>query len=141
MRPSLRRTVTGGALSMTFLGAGLVAAPSASAAAAYNGACGTGYSVVNSGAVGTRGMTYLTYSAATGKNCIVTIRNTPGTGVYIYAGFQLANQGNTAVDDHGTYTSYAGPVYISGKGSCIDWSGAIGPAPEQYVIRYATNCG
>lgn len=34
-----------------------------------------------------------------------------------------------------------GPVYISGKGSCIDWSGAIGPAPEQYVIRYATNCG
>ncbi|MFF3835676.1 hypothetical protein ACFYXX_33510 [Streptomyces sp. NPDC002458] len=38
-------------------------------------------------------------------------------------------------------TSYAGPVYISGKGSCIDWSGAIGPAPKQYVIRYATNCG
>lgn len=141
MRPSMRRTVTGGALAMTFLGAGLVAAPSASAAAAYNGACGSGYSVVNSAAVGTRGMTYLTYSAATGKNCIVTIRNTPGTGVYIYAGFQLADQGSTAVDDHGTYTSYAGPVYINGHGSCIDWSGAIGPAPEQYVIRYATNCG
>ncbi|MFJ8868494.1 spore-associated protein A [Streptomyces sp. NBC_00111] len=141
MRPSMRRTVTGGALAMTFLGAGLVAAPSASAAAAYNGACGSGYSVVNSGAVGTRGMTYLTYSAATGKNCIVTIRNTPGTGVYIYAGFQLAGQGSTAVDDQGTYTTYAGPVYINGNGSCIDWSGAIGPAPEQYVIRYATNCG
>ncbi|MFE9907598.1 spore-associated protein A [Streptomyces clavifer] len=141
MHPSLRRTVTAGALSMTFLGAGLVAAPSASAAAAYNGACGAGYSVVNSGVVGTRGMTYLTYSAATGKNCIVTIRNTPGAAVRIYAGFQLANQQSTAVDDDAMYSSYAGPVYINGEGSCIDWSGAIGPAPEQYVIRYATNCG
>jgi hypothetical protein len=141
MRPALRRTITGATLAMSFLGAGLVAAPAASAAAAYNGACGSGYSVVNSAAVGSRGMTYLTYSSATGKNCIVTIRNTAGTAVRIYAGFQLANQGSTAVDDDGMYTSYAGPVYINGQGSCIDWSGAIGPAPEQYVIRYATNCG
>ncbi|CAM5346136.1 hypothetical protein SCALM49S_01532 [Streptomyces californicus] len=60
------------------------------AAAQYNGACGSGYSVVNSAQIGTKGTVFLTYSSATGKNCVVTVRTKPGKAVHMTASLGFA---------------------------------------------------
>lgn len=115
------------------------ASAAAAPAAAYNGACGSGYGVVNSAAIGDLGTVYLTYSAKTGKNCVVTVRNTKGTAVYMRASVRvLITKDTQPVVDEGQYTKYAGPVYVTGKGHCIEWSGDI----EDYgYYNGGSNCG
>ncbi|MEW2569826.1 spore-associated protein A [Streptomyces sp. NPDC047070] len=99
------------------------------AAATYNGACGTGYGVIDSTPVGNSGTVFLTWNAATGKNCAVTIRNTAGAKIYMAVELNaLVGHESTPVRDDGQYTSYAGPVYVDGRGYCIEWYGVIGNA-------------
>ncbi|MEU8684147.1 spore-associated protein A [Streptomyces sp. NPDC048611] len=112
------------------------AAPAA--AAAYNGACGSGYSVVNSVPVTGKGTVYLTYSAKTGKNCVVTVRNSTGKRVNMYAYLTATDGSSDWVYDSGQYTSYAGPVYLPGKGICVDWGGSI---ESVSVSVSGSNCG
>ncbi|MER6838936.1 spore-associated protein A [Streptomyces platensis] len=112
------------------------AAPAA--AAKYNGACGSGYSVVNSVPVTGKGTVYLTYSAKTGKNCVVTVRNSPGKKVCMYTYLTATDGSSDWVYDSGQYTSYAGPVYLPGKGICVDWGGAI---ESVSVSVSGSNCG
>jgi hypothetical protein len=120
-----------------------VAAPGASAAtpktstapAPYNGVCGTGYKVVNSAPVGTVGMAYLTWNATTGLNCVVEIRNVPGTPVPMSLG--IANDEIRNNNDDGDYSFYAGPLYEPGRATCMNWWGNIGPAG---FSRWQTNC-
>ncbi|KUL47655.1 spore-associated protein A [Streptomyces sp. NRRL F-4489] len=105
---------------------------------AYNGACGSGYGVVNSVPVGAKGTVYLTYSAKTGKNCVVTVRNSPGKPVFVLAELGPSDHSSDPVFDSGTFTTYAGPVYLAAKGRCVDWGGAI----ESVSVRVtASNCG
>ncbi|WP_446042261.1 spore-associated protein [Streptomyces sp. SID1121] len=114
------------------------AAPSAAAAqAAYNGVCGTGYKVVNSADIGTQGTVYLTYNAKSGYNCAVTIRKTSGSPVYIFTSVSVPDTYESG-SDAGDYRSYAGPVYVYGKGYCVDWAGGIA---NQGVWTYGSNCG
>ncbi|MFI6347176.1 spore-associated protein A [Streptomyces sp. NPDC050560] len=96
----------------------------AKAAAAYNGACGTGYTVIDSRAVSNTGTVYLTYNSSLGKNCAVTIRNTTGSAVPMSV--SLAVVGGDPVTDTGDYTSYAGPVYLDAAKQCVQWGGSIG---------------
>jgi len=118
----------------------MTAATTATAAtkAAYNGACGSGYSVVNSVPVTGKGTVYLTYSAKTGKNCVVTVRNSPGKPVYMYTYLTASNGSSDWVYDSGQYTSYAGPVYLPAKGVCVDWGGSI---ESVSVSVSGSNCG
>ncbi|MFH9268285.1 spore-associated protein A [Streptomyces sp. NPDC017546] len=113
------------------------AAPKAAAAATYNGACGGGYSVVNSAQIGTKGTVFLTYSSATGKNCVVTVRTTPGTAVHMTASLGFASP-TTTVSDTGYYTTYAGPVYLDARGLCVTWRGEIS---GEVAGKNGTNCG
>ncbi|WP_406139608.1 spore-associated protein A [Streptomyces anulatus] len=113
------------------------AAPKAAAAAKYNGACGGGYSVVNSAQIGTKGTVFLTYSSATGKNCVVTVRTTPGTAVHMTASLGFASP-TTTVSDTGYYTTYAGPVYLDARGLCVTWRGEIS---GEVAGKNGTNCG
>lgn len=113
-----------------------VAAPKA-AAAKYNGACGGGYSVVNSAQIGTKGTVFLTYSSATGKNCVVTVRTTPGKAVHMTASLGFASP-TTTVSDTGYYTTYAGPVYLDARGLCVTWRGEIS---GEVAGKNGTNCG
>ncbi|MFE6739630.1 spore-associated protein A [Streptomyces tubercidicus] len=113
-------------------------ATAAPKAAAYNGACGSGYSVVNSVPVTGKGTVYLTYSAKTGKNCVVTIRNSPGKRVPMYTYITATDGSSDWVYDSGQYTSYAGPVYLPGKGICVDWGGSI---ESVSVSVSGSNCG
>ncbi|MFF3748953.1 spore-associated protein A [Streptomyces sp. NPDC002018] len=115
------------------------AAPAAAAAAqaAYNGVCGSGYTVVNWADIGKQGTVYLTYNSGSGKNCVVTIRKTSGAPVYMfsYLGIPETGQGDY---DGDYYYSYAGPVYAYGRGLCADWAGGIS---NQETWTYGSNCG
>jgi archaellin len=98
--------------------------------------CGSSYKTVNSAPIGSLGTVYLTYNASNGNNCVVTIRNTPGTAVDMSASIYVPD--NQQYDeDFGQYTSYAGPTYVYGKGHCVDWGGNI---RNVYVQVDNSNC-
>ncbi|MFI0240273.1 spore-associated protein [Streptomyces sp. NPDC016845] len=99
--------------------------------------CGSAYKTVNSAAVGSLGTIYLTYNSGNGRNCVATIRSTPGTAVDMSAWVYVPDteQGDS---DYGRYTSYAGPTYVYGKAHCVDWGGSI---KNVYVSVYGSNCG
>jgi hypothetical protein len=121
MSNKLKALTLGGALAAAASVA--VAAPTGVAhAAAYNGVCGSGYSVIDSHGLGSLGTVYLTINSA-GRNCVVTIRNNPGAAKHMCAKVSLA--GAPWNQDCGNYTTYAGPVYVSAAHQCIDWSGEI----------------
>lgn len=109
-----------------------------SPATAYNGACGSGYSVIDSLPISTLGTVYLTYNSRNGENCVVTVRANPGAATYMAAAIELAGNSSSAIVDDGYYTTYAGPVYLHAPGSCIDWEGQIGSA---YTGEQNSHCG
>lgn len=133
-----RRTATAAALATLALGGTIAATAPASAAttikaaaatATYNGACGTGYKVIDSTPVGNVGKVFLTWNESTGKNCAVTIRNTPGAKIHMAVELNIdVDYEHNPVVDSGQYTSYAGPVYMSARGYCAIWYGVIGTA-------------
>jgi hypothetical protein len=136
MRLLSKTALIGAAAAAVVTGSITMAAPAS--AASYGGQCGSGYGVVNSFSLpDSRGTVFLTYSSATGKNCVVTVRTTPGTATLMEA-YLKRSSSSTWVKDSGNYTTYAGPVYVSAAGQCVDWGGTIGTAT---LFRYGTNCG
>ncbi|WP_158679368.1 spore-associated protein A [Streptomyces sp. Tu 6176] len=114
------------------------ASATGSANVAYNGACGSGYKVVNWKDLQYRlGTVYLTYNGSTGYNCAVTIQTEQK-----YAGpmmVEIRRTGSSSwVRDSGDYRVYAGPVYTSATGSCVDWYGTYAGG---YAGGDGTNCG
>jgi hypothetical protein len=127
----------GAALALTAGTLGVTAGPAQ--AASYNGACGSGYQVIDHLSVGSgAGTSYLTYN--NGWNCVVTVTNTPGTRDYMSAMVELSGAGHDWVEDEGNYTQYAGPVYVYAPDSCIDWGGSVG---DKYVVwlQWNDHCG
>jgi hypothetical protein len=106
------------------------------AAVAYNNACGAGYGVVNSAPIGSQGTVYLTYSSTTRKNCVVTVRAKSGAAVHMVASIGYGSHTHDAVDD-GTYTTYAGPVFLYAPGECVSWRGEIA---GEIAGKNQTNC-
>ena len=98
--------------------------------------CGSAYKTVNSVPVGSLGTVYLTYNSGNGKNCVATIRANPGTAkdmsTYIYV-----PDTDEWAGDSGSFTSYAGPGYVYGKGHCVSWGGNIA---NVYVSVENSNC-
>lgn len=137
------KTVGASLTAVVAVGAGLLAAaPAAGAAttgatASYNGVCGSGYKVVNSMPIGGAGTVYLTYNSASGKNCTVTVRNSTGSPTYMVAYVRNIDSGEDQYDE-GEYRSYAGPVYVSARGACVEWGGVIG---NLQAWNYGSNCG
>ncbi|MUL42475.1 spore-associated protein A [Streptomonospora sp. PA3] len=128
--------VIGATLAMA---AGAVAAASPAAAATYGGECGSGYQVVNSDNIGSRGTVFLTYNSGNGYNCVVAKRNNPGSRVIIEAGLSVSPAGNHwDVYDGGRYTTYAGPIYLHAADRCVDWMGRISGVEGG---KRGTNCG
>ncbi|MEV8095938.1 spore-associated protein A [Kitasatospora sp. NPDC085879] len=135
MHQRLKRTATRAGVMAAVAAAAVTVMPTAAHAATYNGACGSGYGVIDSGAV-TGGTVFLTYNRSTGKNCVVTVRNTAGGAKYMAARVSKANDPWNS--DEGQYTTYAGPVYVSAPGTCIDWGGEIDGST---YYRYGVHCG
>ncbi len=121
--------------------AGTIAATGTASAASYAGTCGSGYSVIDTMDVGD-GTAFLTYSGASGKNCVVTVSDTQGTPMVLGANLRLHRTDavwKTSEEDSGTFKYYAGPVYVSAAGKCIDWGGR---AASNYTrIDYGVHCG
>ncbi|MEE1797669.1 spore-associated protein A [Streptomyces sp. NPDC101062] len=133
---SARRIMTViGTLVLT--GTGMAATATTAYAASYNGVCGAGYSLVDSAAIGSVGTVFLTWNGSTGKNCAVAVRNTPGAAVWMEAWVSRTADGGGDIDN-GYFTSYAGPVYIDGRNTCIAFSGTIG---SQSATRGPGHCG
>ncbi|WP_019075387.1 hypothetical protein [Streptomyces hokutonensis] len=134
-----RRTTTAAALAVLALGGTIAATAPASAAttkaaaatATYNGACGTGYKVIDSTPVGNSGKVFVTWNESTGKNCAVTVRNAVGSRINMRVTLDALGDSDDPAVDSGTYTSYAGPVYVNGRDSCIAWGGTIGNASAE----------
>ncbi|GGV72406.1 spore-associated protein A [Streptomyces longisporoflavus] len=126
--------------AVTALAAGSTVVLTSPASAAPNTTpqkvCGSSYKTVNSAPVGSLGTVYLTYNASTGRNCVATIRSTPGTAVDTGTWIYVADTDQGAYDS-GSYTSYAGPATVYGKGHCVDWGGNI---KNVYVSVYGSNC-
>ncbi|HZB28776.1 MAG TPA: spore-associated protein A [Streptosporangiaceae bacterium] len=137
MRSPMRAALAG-LLGAAMTGGSLVATTTAASAASYNGACGGGYGVVNQRTISGKGAVYLTYNSGNGYNCVVTIRDNPGTAVPMFAGIARQSDPAWADVDEGDYTTYAGPVYRYAKGSCVTWGGAISGS---YAGGVNTNCG
>jgi sialidase-1 len=100
-------------------------------------ACGTGYTVLASHALGTAGKVYLSYNADNGKNCVSTMKTT-GTGTPSQTSAYLQVEGSTPVQDSGSFSWYAGPVSASAAGKCVKWGGAIGSAKYDAPLGF---CG
>ncbi|WP_229712217.1 spore-associated protein A [Streptomyces daqingensis] len=133
--------IAGTGLIATAGTASAATAGSAEPRAAYNGACGSGYSVVNQAGIADLGTVFLTYNKSTGKNCVVTVRNETGDPVFMSASVRvlLDDEETVPVVEEGEFTSYAGPVFVDeGAGHCIEWAGVIGD--EEY-FNSGSNCG
>ncbi|KQZ18773.1 MULTISPECIES: hypothetical protein [Streptomyces] len=133
-----RTIAAAGAVAALAVGGTTALATTASAApnVTPQGVCGSAYKTVNSVPVGSLGTVYLTYNSSNGKNCVATIRSSPGTAksmsVYVYV-----PDTDAWADDFGNYTSYAGPAYVYGKGHCVSWGGNIA---NVYVSVENSNC-
>ncbi|GAB3878748.1 hypothetical protein GCM10027612_03340 [Microbispora bryophytorum subsp. camponoti] len=87
--------------------------------------CGSGYSVIDSAALGTAGTVYLLYNSGNGNNCVVTMKKTSlGTATATTAYLEV--QGRSRVTDSGSYGYYAGPVRASAADKCVKWGGKAG---------------
>jgi surface antigen len=100
--------------------------------------CGAGYKQVDRGSLGSAGTTYLLYNAASGYNCVVTLKATLlGTRSTVGAYLQVAGQARATVDA-GQFKYYAGPVRLPAANKCVRWGGWHGRARRDMPIGH---CG
>lgn len=136
MKISRRTATVGTALAaLTLAGSAVATAPAsaAPAAGAYNGKCGTGYNVqtwtdIRDSERKTVGTVYVTYSRETGQHCAVLVRTNPGTRTFMEVTLDTVPSSNKPERDYGSYSSYAGPVYLDTSKSTpqgLEWSGTV----------------
>lgn len=121
-----RKLVTllaGAALASTTLVMG--AAPAGAA-----GPCGSSYSRVGVYPIpktGTRtGTLEVYYSSSTGKNCALAYGYGSNYGTTTWKGVSISRGDGTGYSvDADYYQYYAGPVYVSAPGQCIDVTGSV----------------
>ncbi len=85
--------------------------------------CGSGYRVIDSAAISTKGRVYLLYKSG-GTNCVVTMKSS-SLGTPTATSAFLEPQGSSRSTDSGNYRYYAGPVRRSAPSVCVKWGGSI----------------
>ncbi|PBC67645.1 hypothetical protein BX265_8269 [Streptomyces sp. TLI_235] len=136
MKKFLKRAALSAAVT-TVAAAGVAITPSVAEAATYNGACGSGYSVIDTLPL-QDGTIFLTYNRSNGNNCVVTVRTHPSSYlVNIEASIKKSGTSQWK-QDLDFYTTYAGPVYLHAPGACIDWEGGIN---GEVNYQYNSHCG
>jgi hypothetical protein len=89
--------------------------------------CGSGYTVIDSAALGSGGKAYLLFNAAKGSNCVTAIKST-SLGKASAVSAYLEVKGKKRSTDSGNYEYYAGPVVAAGSKTCVKWGGKAGSA-------------
>ncbi|GAA4928540.1 hypothetical protein HD597_004438 [Nonomuraea thailandensis] len=94
------------------------------------GPCGSSYSRVGVYSIGVEKYGYRTgilevyYSSSTGKNCALTYGDGPYANTTSWKGVVISRGDGSGKDaDADNYKYYAGPVYVSAPGQCIDVEG------------------
>jgi len=105
----------------------IVTGPSAAYASDVNpysasAICGSGYSVIDSAVSEGHYYMYLLYNSSNGKNCAVTLKQA-NLGTKTLTDVYIIPESGTPDEDYGSFTSYAGPVYVYAPGECITWGG------------------
>ncbi len=99
--------------------------------------CGSGYSVIDSAALGTSGRVYLLYSSGAGRNCVATIKSVSIGSPSSVSAF-LEVQGGTRSTDSGSFAYYAGPIAKAAAAQCVKWGGSVGSASYTSAFEH---CG
>ncbi|WP_239514175.1 M23 family metallopeptidase [Streptosporangium sp. 'caverna'] len=99
--------------------------------------CGSGYTVIDSAAIGSAGKAYLLYNKANGRNCVTTVKST-SLGKASAVSAYLEVQGKARATDAGNFDYYAGPVTAAGAKKCIKWGGKVGSAVYDSPLEH---CG
>ncbi|MGW1061588.1 hypothetical protein [Micromonospora rubida] len=107
--------------------AALLTGPTAAHAADKNpysasGLCGAGYYVLDVNPADGDYYIYVLYNRSTGKNCVVTLKQNH-LGVKTPVDARVKVQGGSWVVDRGSFSYYAGPVYVNAADKCIQWGG------------------
>ncbi|NJP92895.1 serine/threonine protein kinase [Nonomuraea sp. FMUSA5-5] len=125
MRTRKPATLLAGAVLVTTTTLAAVATPASAA-----GPCGSSYSRVGVYSIGVEKYGYRTgilevyYSSSTGKNCAITYGDGPYANTTSWKGVVISRGDGSGEDsDAGNYKYYAGPVYVSAPGQCIDVEG------------------
>ncbi|NUW37433.1 spore-associated protein A [Nonomuraea sp. SMC257] len=131
-------TLAGVALASTCF----LASPTPASAA---GPCGSGYNRIGVYAIPQSGPKVgsleVYYNAGNGKNCALAYGIGPdyyGKSTYKDVAIRRAGGSGGWVSNQGYFTYYAGPVYLSAQGTCIDLAGYMG-GTERYV--WNVHCG
>ena len=136
-----RRTAAVTTIAIIVSGSALALAGPASAAesvgpvAKYNGACGAGHKVIDSADMENLGTTFLTYNKTTGENCVVTVRASAGTAVYMFASLSSKERGRrpTAASSRPT----PGPFTFTPADSASPGKAASPPIPRGVPVTAA----
>ncbi|MFB9836875.1 hypothetical protein [Actinoallomurus acaciae] len=137
---SMRRKTA--ALATVALAASCAVAVAAPAYAA--GPCGSGYSLIDVYNVSTssgvkKGSLELYYASSSGKNCALTygVGSTYGTATFKMV--KIARHSDPLwTPDQGNYKYYAGPVYVSAAGQCIDLEAQV---EDAWLLKSNVHCG
>ncbi|MFC4591479.1 M23 family metallopeptidase [Sphaerisporangium corydalis] len=87
--------------------------------------CGSGYSVIDSAALGSAGRVYLLYNTGNANNCVATVKSA-SVGTATATSAYLEVQGKSRVTDSGSFAYYAGPVRAAAGNTCVKWGGKAG---------------
>ncbi|MFC7591793.1 M23 family metallopeptidase [Nonomuraea antimicrobica] len=99
--------------------------------------CGSGYSVIDSAALGSEGTVYLLFNSANGNNCVTTLKS-KSLGTATATSAYLEVQGTARKTDSGNFGYYAGPVVAQASGTCVKWGGKAGAAVYDSPLEH---CG
>ncbi|MER7124068.1 spore-associated protein A [Streptomyces goshikiensis] len=134
-------------IALSAAGASLFAFPAAAEAApangTYNGSCGSGYGVVDSLDISGYGRAFLTWNKSNGYNCVVTQKygaNDNSNELYFMTAWIQRTADGFEEEDRNLYRHYAGPVYVDGRATCINWGGYVDPAPTG-SYQFRSHCG
>ncbi|MGW3390494.1 hypothetical protein [Streptomyces cinereoruber] len=137
MSTALRKTALTATSLALLAGAAVMATTTEASATARINACGSSYGFLKSypikavywsyDAGETKGYIDLYYSSSTGKNCAIA-RPMDGISSPRNIRVKIGKSGSGWADLDGyqaNFTKYAGPVYVSARGSCIDFEGGF----------------
>lgn len=88
------------------------------------------------------GRTFLTWNDSSGHNCVVTQKYGANEGNDLYfmtAWIQRTADGDEE-EDKDLYRHYAGPVYVNGQATCLNWGGYVDPAGTG-SYQFTKHCG